>query len=1118
MANPLTNVNPWKGLNFYKEGEVIYGRNSEIESLSHYIFNNTQTILYGKSGIGKSSILNAGIFPLARKKGMLPIPIRLDHNNDTPYIDQIRQAVVKSGADVHEIVPVIDPAKETLWEYLHRNIFFDKEGNRMQLLIVLDQFEEIFTLQQDEKTKLAFFDDIANLINDITPLYIVNANKKQGGGSEGVAQEVTESLDDLDIDIDIDETSALGNENKYLQKIDHHFVFTLREDFLSYLERYTAYIPSMKSNRYALLPLNEEQAADIIMKPVEGLIDWSVAELIIRKVTGRQDFVLDGIPEIEVDAAVLSLYLSRIFIKKGDQDTITADIVNQFSDDIIKDFYEESVANLPQEEIEHIENRLLTYDGRRNNVSRGDLIQEGVSYGVIKTLVAEKKLLRQFSYQDDIRIEFMHDILCPIVNERIKNREEALKKAEEQRLQEEQRAMILAEEKRKREEIEQLAWEQRKAAMEQRRKIRVRATVTLAIIVFISAIVLGVYFWKYHTYKTYYASFTTENGWPKGMGKQIPKADIYIFKYIDTFKHIDLFNLFTNEELFNKTYKDKMPIYYELVRKGYAGNNYRVNIMNWNKEIVPNAFERLPMIGLYDIEKYDKAAISFILMQRQTCYWIYTPDNIGNLQRRTAYNKNNEVLYSILYYNSDSSDDTVTKHLWASIIDKEGKSLRTSDNGLDRMRITVNNNGRYEKYMFFSENGVPQSNHEGAYGVTYEFNDTTGYITKMQALDAFGDPVKDFGEFKYEKFDDFGRVISSSEYTSKYYYSNYFGVQDSLLFDDNGLWRYHSRHIADSSLIQKFYYDTLGRLAKRYEFVGDTLTDFVKNVYDEKGNLSNNITYTKTKGWKKEIHNDDSISYYKGLDLNNLKCYRKVIIDKSGDSCYYSYYNVDDTGRDTLDYEELKIYNDAGQLWRHIIFDNQGNRTLSLEYEIKDGVVVGEHVMGLDGSIIRCPKWSVKGLCYYRMKYVRDFKGDIVARKAINEFGEESMIVNEENKEIKWSLIPSKLIEEGKNDTMTYKGVSSYAITKSKKTPQNKVTYIHIIDSACYQSGLRDGDLLVENNTDTIRIARPNVEENKFDIKTIFIKHDSLEKFCDIYDVYYTKEEMERYKNSIGKH
>ena len=54
--------NPWKGLNFYLEGETLYGRSEEIGSLSQYIINNTQTILYGRSGIGKSSIIYAGVF------------------------------------------------------------------------------------------------------------------------------------------------------------------------------------------------------------------------------------------------------------------------------------------------------------------------------------------------------------------------------------------------------------------------------------------------------------------------------------------------------------------------------------------------------------------------------------------------------------------------------------------------------------------------------------------------------------------------------------------------------------------------------------------------------------------------------------------------------------------------------------------------------------------------------------------------------------------------------------------------------------------------------------------------------------------------------------------------
>ena len=439
MEKFKNNINPWKGLNSYKEGEVIYGRSHEIESLSQYIINNTQTVLYGKSGIGKSSILNAGIFPIVRQYGLNPVGIRLDHNTSIPYIRQIKDAVINSGIDVHEILPAILENDETLWEYLHRNIFFNKDGNRIQLLLVFDQFEEIFTLQKNENKKRAFFDELADLLNDVTPLYIVNANNSQNLTKDSKVKEVEGRLDDLDIDIDI-EKAATDKASKYLKKIDYHVVFTLREDFLSFLERYTKFIPVMKSNRYALLPLNEEQAAEIITKPKPGLVSVDVAKLIIEKVTKRTDFTLGDAPEIEVDAAILSLYLSRLYVRKGNKkETITAELVYKSSKDIIKDFYEFSIFDLPETDIKILEDKLITYEGRRNNVSRNDLIRKGVLETTIHTLVEEKKLLRQFSYQDDIRVELIHDILCPIVNERREHREQIEKEKEAKRIEEENR-------------------------------------------------------------------------------------------------------------------------------------------------------------------------------------------------------------------------------------------------------------------------------------------------------------------------------------------------------------------------------------------------------------------------------------------------------------------------------------------------------------------------------------------------------------------------------------------------------------------------------------------------------------------------------------------------------
>ena len=293
-------LNPWKGLRAYQEGEVLYGRDEEIQSLSQYIVNNTQTVLYGRSGIGKSSILNAGVFPVVRADGLYPVPIRLEHTARFDYVDQIAAAMAAAGLTSREIVPVVDKERESLWEFMHRQSFKAGESE-VQPLLVFDQFEEIFTLQQNEKNKLEFFDQLGDLLNDVRPQYL---------SSPDATTEVVSSdrpLDELDLD-----SLFQGGEDapNYVEHPAYHMVFALREDFLSYLERYTSFIPVMKHNRFSLQPINEEQAADIIMKPRPGLVDEEVAAQIIRKVTGRSDFTLDGIPELEVDSAVLSLYFS----------------------------------------------------------------------------------------------------------------------------------------------------------------------------------------------------------------------------------------------------------------------------------------------------------------------------------------------------------------------------------------------------------------------------------------------------------------------------------------------------------------------------------------------------------------------------------------------------------------------------------------------------------------------------------------------------------------------------------------------------------------------------------------------------------------------------------------
>ena len=1066
MARLESNNNPWKGLNFYMEGEVLYGRDNEIESLSQYIINNTQTVLYGKSGIGKSSILNAGIFPIARRHGLFPVPIRLDHGKNDSYIAQIRAAILKSGAEIHEILPPISEEHESLWEFFHRNIFFDKDGNRAQLLIVLDQFEEFFTLQQVEKTKRAFFDELADLINDITPLYVVNAKKTQTAPTTHDAQEVSGDLDSLDIEIDLGETEDAENTRSYITKTDHHFVFTLREDFLSYLERYTAYIPEMKSNRYPLLPINEEQAADIIMKPQSGLIEKSVADLIIQKVTGKGDFTLDGIPEIEVDAAVLSLYLSRLYIKKGDQKTITAELVNQFSDDIIKDFYEESVADLPPTDIEEIEDQLLTYDGRRNNVSRNDLVREGVAESTLKTLVEDRKLLRQFSYQDDIRVEFMHDILCPIVDERIDKREAAKRQAEEQKAQEEKQRKLLEEEQRKRDAIEAKAKAERERLEEearlQRKKNRIRLSIAVGLLLIAGLSWLLWFLAERKDFRNYYASYTTKNGWPVGIGKKLGPAD-----------------------------REYMPVYYELVRIGYNKKPTRVYVLNWDKELTTNTFDESPLVALHEADGSDNFARRFALMQQQTAYWIFTPDNEGNISRKTAYDIHGKELYAIQYFRSEQG-------LWANFIDKNGQSLPVRDNGADRVRISVEN-GYYTGYTFFNESRVPVANGKGAYGYHYEL-DEEGRVLVEQPLDIFGDMAGQ--AITYEDFDAYGRWTKSNvgraEWSRHLVVNEIGGVIDSMKFNDKG--------------------NVIRRLPLGYGVIEipSHLPDKEMPYRVERRTLEQGrYTVAYFAG-----NSPDDINVPVTITTDNVGTYHMMVVDTTfEDGLKKVITEYFDTNRQLVQSginRDVAYYDEKGEMPKHLTY--KGDKILyAYLNEYKEGIIVAQSVMGIDGTAIRCPDWDQFHICYYKMKLVQDVYGNMVAISGVNEFGEESLITYGDYV-YDITLVPSENMDIRESDTSFLYGRQTHRESIRPLGTKNKVNYIHILDRAgtWYQAGVRDGDLWVSEQDGTLTVARPNIEKDTYDI--LKFHPQSGETGADKpYTVYFTQKEMERYNNAIKR-
>jgi len=79
LTRSLDAENPWPGLMPFTEATraFFHGRDTEAAELLRRVRRERLTILFGQSGLGKTSLLCAGLFPRLRAADFLPVYIRL---------------------------------------------------------------------------------------------------------------------------------------------------------------------------------------------------------------------------------------------------------------------------------------------------------------------------------------------------------------------------------------------------------------------------------------------------------------------------------------------------------------------------------------------------------------------------------------------------------------------------------------------------------------------------------------------------------------------------------------------------------------------------------------------------------------------------------------------------------------------------------------------------------------------------------------------------------------------------------------------------------------------------------------------------------------------------------
>jgi len=409
---------PFPGPYAFRESDknFFYGREKETHELCERTQKNILTVVFGKSGIGKTSLLQAGLIPELKKNYFFPVYMqpRFDEESEISPLEQVKSYIEKKLKEHDEKVRSFEGL--TLWEYFHRVQIF---GGLVKPLLIIDQFEEMFKIGKQNPEKISpLIVEIGDLIQDWMPVV------------------VQEKYKDKSISYPVNE-------------MEYRVVVSLREDYLPQLINLKRWIPSLVNGRYhyRISQMKGEDALHAVLKPGKEIIKDEAAIEIIKKIPESKDF--DYIPyEMQensweskwIEPFLLSLVCYQANEKriKENADEISLGLLSSISlTDIVKDYYDEIIRNLDCGDDARIaiEEELLTSEGERKLADIDSLKEK---YAIPKKdidALIDKRIIRREIRNNVDYIELIHDELARIlIKIRDKRRENDKRKAEKRKL------------------------------------------------------------------------------------------------------------------------------------------------------------------------------------------------------------------------------------------------------------------------------------------------------------------------------------------------------------------------------------------------------------------------------------------------------------------------------------------------------------------------------------------------------------------------------------------------------------------------------------------------------------------------------------------------------------
>ena len=140
---------------------IFFGRDPEIYALYSLLQQTRLVVIYGSSGTGKTSLINAGLPKVFKTTDWYRVSIRRKDNINASFQHELGRLIDQT--EVTDLGAAINELHEIRW---------------IPIYLVFDQFEEIFTLGTHEE-RLQFFKDIQKLLDKPLPCKIILSMREE---------------------------------------------------------------------------------------------------------------------------------------------------------------------------------------------------------------------------------------------------------------------------------------------------------------------------------------------------------------------------------------------------------------------------------------------------------------------------------------------------------------------------------------------------------------------------------------------------------------------------------------------------------------------------------------------------------------------------------------------------------------------------------------------------------------------------------------------------------------------------------------------------------------------------------------------------------------------------